>query len=145
MYESHFGFTGSPFRLNPDPAFYFGSRGHSNPPSYLKFGVFQNEGFVVVTGDIGTGKSTLVRTLPAGLESAEIGAAQIVSTQLDAGDLCARLHLLSASRRRTFPRRSSLRRSARCSWPSNQPGLFGWRCSRLPRCLRCRLLPVPHS
>jgi len=87
MYESHFGFTGSPFRLNPDPAFYFGSRGHSNALSYLKFGVFQNEGFVVVTGDIGAGKTTLVRTLLAGLESAEIVAAQIVSTQLEAGDL----------------------------------------------------------
>jgi UDP-N-acetyl-D-galactosamine dehydrogenase len=36
MYESHFGFTGSPFRLNPDPAFSFGSRGHSNALAYLK-------------------------------------------------------------------------------------------------------------
>jgi len=87
MYETHFGFTGSPFRLNPDPAFFFGSRGHSNALSYLKFGVFQNEGFVVVTGEIGAGKTTLVRMLLAGLESENIVAAQIVSTQLEAGDL----------------------------------------------------------
>jgi putative secretion ATPase (PEP-CTERM system associated) len=87
MYESHFGLSGSPFRLNPDPAFYFGSRGHSSALSYLKFGVFQSEGFVVVTGEIGAGKTTLVRTLLEGLESEEIAAAQIVSTQLEAGDL----------------------------------------------------------
>ena len=87
MYESHFGFTGSPFRLNPDPAFFFGSRGHSNALSYLKFGVYQSEGFVVVTGEIGAGKTMLVRRLLAELESEKIVAAQIVSTQLEAGDL----------------------------------------------------------
>ena len=62
------------------------SRGHSSALSYLKFGVFQGEGFVVVTGEIGAGKTTLVRTLLEGLESDEIVAAQIVSTQLEAGD-----------------------------------------------------------
>lgn len=87
MYESHFGFTGSPFRLNPDPAFFFASRGHHNALSYLKFGIYQNEGFVVLTGEIGAGKTTLVRTLLAELESDKIVAAQIVSTQLEAGDL----------------------------------------------------------
>ena len=87
MYETHFGFTSAPFRLNPDPAFFFGSRGHSHALSYLKFGVYQSEGFVVVTGDIGAGKTTLVRTLLAELDPAKIVAAQIVSTQLEAGDL----------------------------------------------------------
>ncbi len=87
MYESHFGFTGTPFSLNADPAFFFGTSGHSNALSYLKFGVFQGEGFVVVTGEIGAGKTMLVRTLLAGLESEQIVAAQIVSTQLEAGDL----------------------------------------------------------
>lgn len=87
MYESHFGLTGSPFRLNPDPAFFFGSRGHNNALSYLKFGIYQNEGFVVLTGEIGAGKTILVRTLLAELESDKIVAAQIVSTQLEAGDL----------------------------------------------------------
>ncbi len=87
MYESHFGFTATPFNLTPDPDFYYESRGHSNALSYLKFGVYQGEGFVVVTGEIGAGKTTLVRTLLSGLDDAKIVAAQIVSTQLEAGDL----------------------------------------------------------
>lgn len=87
MYESYFGFTGSPFQLNPDPSFYFDSRGHSNALSYLKFGVHQGEGFIVVTGDIGAGKTTLVRTLLEGLDRDEVVAAQILNTQLESGEL----------------------------------------------------------
>ena len=87
MYESHFGFTGSPFQLNPDPAFYFDSRGHRSALAYLKFGAHQGEGFIVVTGEIGAGKTTLVRTLLESLDPARVVAAQIVSTQLESGDL----------------------------------------------------------
>ena len=39
MYESYFGLTGAPFLLNPDPSFYFDSRGHNSALSYLKFGL----------------------------------------------------------------------------------------------------------
>jgi general secretion pathway protein A len=87
MYESKFGLTGPPFQLNPDPAFYFDSRGHSNALSYLKFGVHQGEGFIVVTGEIGAGKTTLVRTLLEGVNSEEVAAAQVLNTQLESGEL----------------------------------------------------------
>ena len=87
MYEDFYGFTGKPFQLSPDPAFYFGSKGHSSAFSYLKYGVYQGEGFLVITGDIGTGKTTLVRALLNELDTREVVAAQIVSTQLDADDL----------------------------------------------------------
>ncbi len=87
MYEDFYGLTGKPFQLSPDPAFYFGSKGHSSAFSYLKYGVYQGEGFLVITGDIGTGKTTLVRALAKELDTREVVAAQIVSTQLDADDL----------------------------------------------------------
>jgi putative secretion ATPase (PEP-CTERM system associated) len=87
MYESKFGLSGPPFQLNPDPAFYFDSRGHSNALSYLKFGVHQGEGFIVVTGEIGAGKTTLVRTLLEGVNSDEVVAAQVLNTQLESGEL----------------------------------------------------------
>lgn len=87
MYEAHFGLSGPPFQLNPDPSFYFDSRGHSHALSYLRYGVYQGEGFIVVTGDIGAGKTTLVRTLLGGLDPKKVVAAQVVSTQLNSGDL----------------------------------------------------------
>src|SRR5262245_33421691 len=87
MYESKFGLSAPPFQLNPDPAFYFDSRGHSNALSYLKFGVHQGEGFIVVTGEIGAGKTTLVRTLLEGVNSDEVAAAQVLNTQLESGEL----------------------------------------------------------
>lgn len=87
MYEDFYGLTGKPFQLSPDPAFYFGSKGHSSAFSYLKYGVYQGEGFLVITGDIGTGKTTLVRALLDELDTGEVVAAQIVNTQLDADDL----------------------------------------------------------
>jgi general secretion pathway protein A len=87
MYESHFGLSGPPFQLVPDPSFYFGSRGHSNALAFLKFGAHQGEGFIVVTGEIGAGKTTLVRTLLEGLDPASVVAAPVVSTQLEPGDL----------------------------------------------------------
>ncbi len=87
MYEDFYGLSGKPFQLSPDPAFYFGSKGHTSALSYLKYGVYQGEGFLVITGEIGAGKTTLVRALLEELDVKTIVAAQIVSTQLEADDL----------------------------------------------------------
>jgi putative secretion ATPase (PEP-CTERM system associated) len=87
MFESHFGFSAAPFLLSPDPSFYFESKGHGQALSYLKYGVYQREGFIVVTGEIGSGKTTLVRALLEGLDTREVVAAQVTNTQLDSCDL----------------------------------------------------------
>ena len=87
MYETFYGLTGKPFQLNPDPAFLFASKGHSSAYSYLKYGVFQGEGFIVVTGEIGAGKTTLVRALLEELDPRRVVAAQLVSTMLDSDNL----------------------------------------------------------
>lgn len=94
MYESFYGFSAKPFQLNPDPAFYYGSRGHRRAMAYLEYGLHQNEGFIVITGDVGAGKTTLVRSLLQKLEETKVVAAHLVSTQIDADDI---LRVVSAS------------------------------------------------
>jgi len=86
MYESFYKLTGKPFQLNPDPSFYFASRGHKRAMSYLEYGLHQGEGFIVITGEIGAGKTTLVRNLFRRVDPNSYVAAQLVSTQLEADD-----------------------------------------------------------
>src|SRR5438094_10077993 len=63
MYEEYFGFAEKPFSLTPDPKYLFKSESHGNAFELLQYAVRRREGFVVVTGDIGTGKTTLCRAL----------------------------------------------------------------------------------
>jgi len=84
MYEEYYGLTEKPFQTNPDPSFYFGSRQHRRAMAYLEYGVHRNEGFIVITGEVGAGKTTLVRSLLSKLDSDKFIAAHLVSTQLDA-------------------------------------------------------------
>ena len=86
MYESFYGLSSKPFQLNPDPTFYFGSKQHRRAQAYLEYGMHQNEGFIVITGEVGAGKTTIVRGLLDSLDSDKVVAAQLVSTQLDADD-----------------------------------------------------------
>jgi len=87
MYESHFGISGPPFQLSPDPSFYFDSQGHHAALEALRRGLAEPNGFVVVSGEIGAGKTTLVRTLLAELDPAELVVGQVPSTQLEAAEL----------------------------------------------------------
>src|SRR6476661_10804083 len=86
MYESFYGLHAKPFQLRPDPNFFFGSKGHKRAMSYLEYGLSQGEGFIVITGEVGAGKTTLVRNLFRRLESNRIIAAQIVNTHLNSDD-----------------------------------------------------------
>jgi general secretion pathway protein A len=63
MYEEYYGFTEKPFSLTPDPKYLFRSESHANAFELLHYAVRRREGFIVVTGDIGTGKTTLCRAL----------------------------------------------------------------------------------
>jgi type II secretory pathway predicted ATPase ExeA len=63
MYESYYGFTEKPFSLTPDPKFLYRSQSHGDAFDLLQYAIRRREGFVVVTGDIGTGKTTLCRAL----------------------------------------------------------------------------------
>jgi len=86
MYESFYGLHAKPFQLRPDPNFFFGSKGHKRAMSYLEYGLSQGEGFIVITGEVGAGKTTLVRNLFRKLETNRIIAAQIVNTHLNSDD-----------------------------------------------------------
>jgi len=86
MYETYYGFSAKPFQLRPDPHFFFGSKGHKRAMAYLEYGLSQGEGFIVITGEVGAGKTTLVRSLFNRLPSDKIVAAHIVNTHLDPDD-----------------------------------------------------------
>ncbi|MGV3654259.1 MAG: XrtA/PEP-CTERM system-associated ATPase [Noviherbaspirillum sp.] len=86
MYESFYGLNAKPFQLRPDPDFFYGSKGHKRAMAYLEYGLSQGEGFIVITGEVGAGKTTLVRNLFRGLDAGNIVAAQIANTRLDSDD-----------------------------------------------------------
>jgi len=86
MYEAFYGLSSKPFQLNPDPAFYFGSKQHRRAKAYLEYGVSRNDGFIVITGEIGAGKTTVLRGLLDKLVGSEVIVGQLVTTQLDAED-----------------------------------------------------------
>jgi len=86
MYEAFYGLGSKPFQLNPDPNFYFGSKQHSRAKAYLEYGVSRHEGFVVITGEIGAGKTMTLRALIDGLHGSDVVIGHLVTTQLDAED-----------------------------------------------------------
>lgn len=87
MFDDFYGLEGRPFQLTPDPAFYFESLTHRKALSYLGYGLAQGEGFVVITGEVGAGKSTLVAHLMATIDPARLTAAQVVTSRLDGAEI----------------------------------------------------------
>ncbi|AWW74897.1 general secretion pathway protein [Erythrobacter sp. KY5] len=87
MYDQYYGFSGRPFQLTPDPQFYFESASHKKAMSYLGYGMNQGEGFIVITGEVGAGKSTLVAHLMERIDPEALTVAQVVTSALDGEEL----------------------------------------------------------
>ena len=87
MYTEHYGLTGQPFQLTPDPRFWFDTATHRKAMAYLGYGLSQGEGFVVITGDPGSGKTTLMGHLLGQIDRERMNVVKIVSTQLKPEDL----------------------------------------------------------
>jgi len=94
MFDDFYGLSAKPFQLTPDPAFYFRSLTHRKALSYLGYGLAQGEGFIVVTGEVGAGKSTLVAHLMGSVDPRQLTVAQIVTSKLDAEEI---VHVVARS------------------------------------------------
>jgi general secretion pathway protein A len=87
MYTEFYKFTGLPFQLTPDARFFFASSGHTKAMAHLTYGLAQGEGFIIITGEIGAGKTIVVENLLRQLDSRKYVAATITNTQLGADDM----------------------------------------------------------
>jgi len=109
MYEKYYGFTDKPFNLTPDSKFFFASAKHEEALNCLLLAIAERNGFVVITGEIGSGKTTVCRTLLNRLDSAtkvalilntHLGKKELITTILE--DLgieyrsTSKTHLMSA-------------------------------------------------
>jgi type II secretory pathway predicted ATPase ExeA len=90
MYESYYGFAEKPFSLSPDPKYLYRSESHANAFDLLQYAIRRREGFVVVTGDIGTGKTTLCRALLEQIDRATF-TALVLNPFLTEEDLLKRI------------------------------------------------------
>src|SRR4030081_445126 len=82
MYLEYFGLSAQPFGLTPDSGFLFMSETHSRAKAYMDYTVWNREGFVVITGEIGCGKTTLIQKLLSELDE-NVVVAKVFQTQLD--------------------------------------------------------------
>ena len=87
MYEAFYHLHTKPFLLSPDPRFFFSSRGHRRGVAYLLYGANQGDGFIVITGEIGAGKTMLAATLAQRLAPKNLVIGHLVSTRLGPDDL----------------------------------------------------------
>jgi type II secretory pathway predicted ATPase ExeA len=87
MYEVFYKLKAEPFRLSPDHKFCFGHKGYAKAQAYMVYAFRRAEGFVMITGRPGTGKTTLIGELVESLSRDEVFTANLVCTQLQADDL----------------------------------------------------------
>jgi general secretion pathway protein A len=87
MYTEFYKLSAEPFLLTPDERFYFDSSVHSQAMAHLTYGLRRGEGFIVITGEVGAGKTTLVKRLIASIDRNKIFAAHVVTTLLSGHDL----------------------------------------------------------
>lgn len=87
MFDKFYNLTGQPFLLTPDTRFFYGSSGHSRAIAHLVYGLAQEEGFIVITGEVGAGKTMLTEQLWAQLDRNSYVIARVVTTQVSGDDL----------------------------------------------------------
>ena len=88
MYEQFYGFREKPFQITPNPAFLYRSSKHDTALTYLEYGLTENVGFILLTGEIGAGKTTLVQYILGRLDS-DIEAAVLFNTNVSAEEMLA--------------------------------------------------------
>src|SRR6516162_214304 len=93
MYADFYGLTAQPFQLTPDARFFFESSVHRQAMAYLVYGLHHAEGFIIITGEVGAGKTILVENLLSTIDRSSFVTAKIVTTQLAGDDL---LHMVAA-------------------------------------------------
>jgi putative secretion ATPase (PEP-CTERM system associated) len=94
MYEDFYKLKAKPFRLSPDPRFLFRSAVHGKALAYLRYGLQTGEGFVVITGGVGTGKTTLARLILSKINKQKVIAVELVTSKLESDDM---LRLVAAA------------------------------------------------
>ena len=88
IYLKHFGLTKEPFSIVPDPGFLYPSNHHRQAVAHLKYGLDREGGFILLTGEVGTGKTTLTRTMLKRLP-AHVRVAYVLNSKLEIGDVLA--------------------------------------------------------
>src|ERR1700690_2946517 len=88
MYTSFFGLKCNPFQLTPDPEFLFLGKDHKKALTYLTYGIAAGTGFILVTGEVGTGKTTLIRKILKELNK-DIKVARVNNTLVSSEQLIA--------------------------------------------------------
>ncbi|HZC23892.1 MAG TPA: AAA family ATPase, partial [Candidatus Binatia bacterium] len=82
MYKQFYGLQKNPFEITPDPSFLFATKRHNESLANLYYGVRRRKGFVVLTGEVGTGKTLLIRSLLQLLKLSNVNYAYIFNSRL---------------------------------------------------------------